>query len=101
MGGTGADGRTHTQPLTAPLGTFGPTTPKPDKSLGLFGRSRRTAFPLALAAPRSARVRPPRRAVLAGGRSGAGSRRTAPAAPPPRPAGTRDSGRGARSGRRS
>jgi hypothetical protein len=33
MDGTGADGRTHPQPLTAPLGTLGPTTPKPDKSL--------------------------------------------------------------------
>ena len=40
-------------------------------------------------------------AVAAGHRSGVGCRRTAPAAPPPRPAGTRRSGRGARSGRRS
>src|SRR4051794_41611372 len=40
MGGTGADGRTHTQPLTAPLGTFGPTTPKPDKSLTRANREK-------------------------------------------------------------
>ena len=40
-------------------------------------------------------------AVAAGHRSGAGCSRTAPAAPSPRPAGTRRSGRGARSWRRS
>jgi hypothetical protein len=51
--------------------------------------------------PWFAPVRPPPRAVLASGRSGAGSPRKAPAAPPPRPAGTPDSGRGARAGRRS
>jgi hypothetical protein len=33
MDGTGADGRAYPQPLTAPLGTLGPTTPKPNKSL--------------------------------------------------------------------
>src|SRR4051812_2844990 len=33
MGGTEAGGRTPTQLLSAPLGTRGPTTPKPDKSL--------------------------------------------------------------------
>jgi hypothetical protein len=40
---------------------------------------------------RPARVRPPRWAVLASSRSGAGLRRTRRAAPPPRPAGTRGS----------
>jgi hypothetical protein len=39
--------------------------------------------------------------VAAGHRSGAGCRRTTPAAPRPRPAGTPRSGHGARSGRRS
>jgi hypothetical protein len=33
MGGTGARGRTHPQPLIAFGVTLGPTTPKPDKSL--------------------------------------------------------------------
>jgi hypothetical protein len=46
-------------------------------------------------------VRPPPRAVLASGRSGVGCQRTRRAAPPPRPAGIRHIGRGARSGRLS
>jgi hypothetical protein len=33
MGGTDAGGKTPPQPLTLPIGTLGPTTPKPDKSL--------------------------------------------------------------------
>src|SRR6187397_2101103 len=58
-------------------------------------------FSLRLRPSPSVPVRPPPRAVLASARSGAGSRRTRRAAPPPRPAGTRGGGRGARSGRRS
>jgi hypothetical protein len=57
---------------------------------GPSGRSRPTVLPSAPAAPRSARVRPPQRAVLAGGRSGAGSQRAGRVAPPPRPAGRRN-----------
>jgi hypothetical protein len=38
MGGTGARGRTYLQPLTLPLGTPSPTTPKPDKSHFAFVR---------------------------------------------------------------
>src|SRR5215213_5953696 len=33
MGSTDARGRTHPQPLIAPIVALGPTTPKPDKSL--------------------------------------------------------------------
>jgi hypothetical protein len=65
------------------------------------GRSRRMVPPSAPVAPWSAPVRPPPRSVLAGGRSGAGSRRTRRVALPPRPAGTRRNVHGARSGRRS
>src|ERR671933_371699 len=68
---------------------------------GPAGRSRRMVLPRAPPAPSLAPVRPWQRAAPASGRSGAGSWRTGRAAPPPRPAGTRDSGRGARSGRRS
>jgi Resolvase, N terminal domain len=32
MGGTDPYGRTHSQPFIAPVGSLGPTTPKPDKS---------------------------------------------------------------------
>ena len=62
---------------------------------------RRMVLPSTLAAPWSAPVRPLPWAVLASGRSGAGSRRRALAAPPPRRAGRRRSARAARSGRRS
>jgi hypothetical protein len=82
-------------------GTQDPSAQADPGCFGPSGRSRRTVLPSALAAPRSARVRPQQRAVLGGGRSGAGSRRTRHEAPPPRPAGTRGSGRGARSGRQS
>jgi hypothetical protein len=50
---------------------------------------------------RCAPVTSPARAGRAAGRSGAGSPRTAPAAPPPRRVGRPRSGRGARSARRS
>jgi hypothetical protein len=36
MSGTDARGRTHSQPLTAPVVTLDPTTPKPDKSQAQF-----------------------------------------------------------------
>jgi hypothetical protein len=90
-GGTDEAGTKGAWPLR------GPSRSAPTNSTDL----RRTAPPSALAAPRSARVRPPRRAALAGGRSDAGSRRRALAAPPPRRAGRPRTARAARSGRRS
>jgi hypothetical protein len=36
MSGTDARGTAHPQPLIVPVGTLGPTTPKPDKSLVCF-----------------------------------------------------------------
>src|SRR5215208_1451430 len=68
----------------------GPPDPDPRADPGCFdapGRSRRMVLRSALAAPWSAPVRRLPPAVLAGGRSGAGSQRTTLAAPPPRPAG--------------
>jgi hypothetical protein len=68
---------------------------------GRLGQPSAHGSPSASAAMSLASLMSPQRAVLAGDRRGTGSRRRAPAAPPPRPAGRPRSGRGARSGRRS
>src|SRR4051812_3064726 len=81
----------------ADLGLGEPLDPGPQASPGwprVVVRSGRMVLPSALAFSWLAPVTRPQRAALAGAQSGAGSRRTAPAAPPPRPAGRQGSGRG-------